>query len=160
MQIVSLGDICLKCQSLFSGKNKKNISECNLLKIIPSMLSITWLWGDVKFFISSSFSKSSKMIFEANCIVVFMYESCWWAFDHLGRIDTYCSGVGDEATLKKIGFSTCLKWGLLPWVCSHDSEKESTAKRKNLVLLHEMSNPSFWEKTENIVNLSLEHSKH
>ena len=26
----------MKCQSLFSGKNKKNISVCSLLKILPS----------------------------------------------------------------------------------------------------------------------------
>ena len=32
--------ICMKCQSLFSGKNKKNISGCRLLKFDPSMLSI------------------------------------------------------------------------------------------------------------------------
>ena len=30
----------MECQSLFSGKNKKNISECRLLKFLPSMLSI------------------------------------------------------------------------------------------------------------------------
>ena len=32
--------ICLKCQSLFSGKNKKNTSNCRLLKFLPSMLSV------------------------------------------------------------------------------------------------------------------------
>ena len=26
MQIVSIGDICIKCQILFPGKNKKNIT--------------------------------------------------------------------------------------------------------------------------------------
>ena len=31
---------CIKCQNLFSGKNKKNVSVCHLLKILPSMLSI------------------------------------------------------------------------------------------------------------------------
>ena len=55
MQIVSLGDnlhemsnpvfweketICMKCQILFSGKNKKNISKCRLLKILPRVLSV------------------------------------------------------------------------------------------------------------------------
>ena len=40
MQIVFLGDICIKCQSLFSGKNKKNISKCRLLKFLPSILSV------------------------------------------------------------------------------------------------------------------------
>ena len=49
--------ICMKCQTLFSGENKKNISKCRLLKFVPSMLSIevfyaiflkkcmTFLWG-------------------------------------------------------------------------------------------------------------------
>ena len=32
--------ICMKCQNLFSRKNKKNISECCLLKFLPSMQSI------------------------------------------------------------------------------------------------------------------------
>ena len=31
---------CMKCQSLFSGQNKKNISKCRLLKFLPSMLSV------------------------------------------------------------------------------------------------------------------------
>ena len=32
--------ICMKCQILLSGKNKKNISKCGLLKNLPSMLSV------------------------------------------------------------------------------------------------------------------------
>ena len=31
--------ICMKCQHLFSGKNKKNILKCRLLKLLSSMLS-------------------------------------------------------------------------------------------------------------------------
>ena len=30
----------MKCQILFSGKNKKNISKCRLLKVLPRVLSI------------------------------------------------------------------------------------------------------------------------
>ena len=30
----------MKCQNMFSGKNKKNILKCCLLKLLPSMLSI------------------------------------------------------------------------------------------------------------------------
>ena len=30
----------MKCQNLFSGNNKKNISICCLLKILPRVLSI------------------------------------------------------------------------------------------------------------------------
>ena len=29
----------MKCQILFSGENKKNISKCRLLKILPRVLS-------------------------------------------------------------------------------------------------------------------------
>ena len=32
--------ICMKCQILFSEKNKKNISKCCLLKILPRVLSV------------------------------------------------------------------------------------------------------------------------
>ena len=39
MQIVSNGD-SMKYQNLFSVKNKKNISICHLLKILPRVLSI------------------------------------------------------------------------------------------------------------------------
>ena len=31
----------MKCQILFSRKNKKNISKCHLLKFLPSMQSVT-----------------------------------------------------------------------------------------------------------------------
>ena len=30
----------MKCQILFSEKNKKNISKCRLLKILPRVLSV------------------------------------------------------------------------------------------------------------------------
>ena len=30
----------MKCQILFSGKNKKNISKCRLLKILPRVLNV------------------------------------------------------------------------------------------------------------------------
>ena len=30
----------MKCQILFSGKNKKNISKCHLLKILPRVLRV------------------------------------------------------------------------------------------------------------------------
>ena len=39
--------ICMKCQVPFSGKNKKNISKCCLLKIIPSRLLNTWTWSHI-----------------------------------------------------------------------------------------------------------------
>ena len=34
----------MKCQILFSGKNKKNISKCRLLKILPRVLSAKLLF--------------------------------------------------------------------------------------------------------------------
>ena len=49
----------MKCQILFSGKNKKNISKCHLLKILPRVLSVNrskraiewirlWNWEEVQ----------------------------------------------------------------------------------------------------------------
>ena len=40
MQTVSLGDNLHEISNQISGKNKKNISKCCLLKSLPSMLSI------------------------------------------------------------------------------------------------------------------------
>ena len=57
MQIVSIGDnslletICMKCQIVFSLKNKKNISKSHLLKILPRVLSINVLFLSSYFFI-------------------------------------------------------------------------------------------------------------
>ena len=31
--------ICMRCQGLVFGKNKKNTPKCSLLKILPNMLS-------------------------------------------------------------------------------------------------------------------------
>ena len=33
----------MKCHILFSEKNKKNISKCRLLKILPRMLSVKYI---------------------------------------------------------------------------------------------------------------------
>ena len=30
----------MKCHSFFLGKNKKNISECHLLKVLPKVLNV------------------------------------------------------------------------------------------------------------------------
>ena len=38
----------MKCQNLFSEKNKKNVSNCHLLKIFPRVLSIKILCGMAK----------------------------------------------------------------------------------------------------------------
>ena len=35
----------MKCHILFSEKNKKNISKCRLLKILPRVLSVNALLG-------------------------------------------------------------------------------------------------------------------
>ena len=37
----------MKCHILFSGKNKKNISKCRLLKILPRVLSVKNLLSSV-----------------------------------------------------------------------------------------------------------------
>ena len=33
----------MKCQILFSGKNKKSISLCCLLKVLPKVLNVNYL---------------------------------------------------------------------------------------------------------------------
>ena len=44
-----LETICMKCQNLFSGKMKKNISICHLLKILPRVLSVNEIfWNKQK----------------------------------------------------------------------------------------------------------------
>ena len=40
MHIVSNGDNLHEMSNLLSGKNKKNILRCRLLKMFPSMLSV------------------------------------------------------------------------------------------------------------------------
>ena len=35
-----LETVCMKCQNLFSGKNKKNILRCHLLEILPRVLCV------------------------------------------------------------------------------------------------------------------------
>ena len=39
----------MKCQILFSGKNKKNILKCRLLQILPRVLSVK---DDLVFYVS------------------------------------------------------------------------------------------------------------
>ena len=39
-KLPSVETVCNEYQILFSGKNKKNISKCRLLKIFPKVLSI------------------------------------------------------------------------------------------------------------------------
>ena len=43
MQIVSLGDNCMKCQILFSWKNKKNITILSPAESACSMISVSLL---------------------------------------------------------------------------------------------------------------------
>ena len=40
----------MKCQILFSRKNRNNISKCCLLKFLPSMQSVKYLAQDKVFF--------------------------------------------------------------------------------------------------------------
>ena len=48
----------MKCHILFSEKNKKNISKCRLLKILPRVLSVKPQW--LKLPISRTQSLSSQ----------------------------------------------------------------------------------------------------
>ena len=43
----------MKCQILFSGKNKKNISKCRLLKILPRVLSVKHISKTIRISLSN-----------------------------------------------------------------------------------------------------------
>ena len=58
----------MKCQNLFSGKNKKNISKCRLLKILPRVLSVKSLM------LGKIFSRQHFVLF------------CWFFFFSENRI--------------------------------------------------------------------------
>ena len=75
MHIVSLGEIYMNYQSLFSGKNKKNISNCRLLKILPSMLCVKSGLNQNDIYKSSFFPVSLK---NRNCIPILpiLFEIC------------------------------------------------------------------------------------
>ena len=53
----------MKCQILFSMKNKKNISKCRLLKFLPSMQSVNAV-------ITSRFSYVCSYPFRGNIIFI------------------------------------------------------------------------------------------
>ena len=52
--------ICMKCQILFPGKNKNNISICRLLKILPSVLSVQIM--DINWLIVLAFNDTSTLM--------------------------------------------------------------------------------------------------
>ena len=55
----------MKCQILFSGKNKKNISKCRLLKFLPRVLRVNlFSMAIVNAYMSSNMKKCT---FERVC---------------------------------------------------------------------------------------------
>ena len=57
----------MKCQILFSGKNKKNISKCRLLKILPRVLSVKQAYKEQmgsRSRVNSRFPKGSNSKFQ------------------------------------------------------------------------------------------------
>ena len=60
--------ICIKYQILFSGKNKKNISKCHLLEVLPRVISMkvsyiygTYMFASTCFFCLATFSPSGSL---------------------------------------------------------------------------------------------------
>ena len=49
----------MKCQILFSGKNKKNISKCRLLKILPRVLSVKQVQQSINYLLASRMQQFS-----------------------------------------------------------------------------------------------------
>ena len=68
--------ICMKCQILFSGKNKKNISKCCLLKILPRVLSIRV----VLFYFPGQSQGCADDVYSVYYIIV---QKCYVWMDHL-----------------------------------------------------------------------------
>ena len=53
----------MKCQSLFSGKNNKNISKCCLLEFLPSMLSIKYQYVVLPLYLKHGSRKDTVVLF-------------------------------------------------------------------------------------------------
>ena len=60
----------MQCQILFSGKNKKNISKCRLLKILPRVLSVKR--------VSPAWKVMASIFWDSHCVVMVDYleEGC------------------------------------------------------------------------------------
>ena len=54
----------MKCQILFSGKNKKNISVCRLLKILSRVLSVNANWKTCIFV-----TTDSRLVLNKHCVL-------------------------------------------------------------------------------------------
>ena len=61
----------MKCQILFSAKNKKTISKCHLLKILLSMLSV--IKSSVLYMYSKATAKTEIQIRD-NFISLFIFD--------------------------------------------------------------------------------------
>ena len=59
-----LGTICMKCQSLISGENKKNITKCRLLKIYPTCRALSFTLQACSIWFSQYLRAASKFSME------------------------------------------------------------------------------------------------
>ena len=64
--------ISMKCQSLFSGENKKNIPNCHLLKFLPSMLRITIVF----IYYVQKYRKTNTRTLDI--VIISRYLFFWW----------------------------------------------------------------------------------
>ena len=90
--------ICMKCQSLFSGKNKRNAWKWRLLKLLPSMLSVTTVM----------FEGEQWIIF---CLAGSKYENKTWLYITVKETITLSSYTNYSLILPlKVQGKICGRW--------------------------------------------------
>ena len=110
----------MKCQTLFSGKNKKkNISACNLLKILPRVLKL----GVAKYCHQQNYKVQNE-------------RNYWNWYQTQGTLDVHIVEV------LLLSFDIILNWALtltMLWANSADNELLYFSNFS----LHEESDPTF-----------------
>ena len=91
----------MKCQNLFSRKNKKNISKCHLLKILPRALSADIGWPIVP----DSVLFSTKKKVQYRYVTYFsMKTCCGYSLEppHWGASDEFTQHVSIYGEIRKV----------------------------------------------------------
>ena len=76
----------MKCQNLFSRKNKKNILKCRLLKILPRVLSVRYSISQQNFLTGNSENKIEKKV---PFMVVIYVHNCNFHGVFSAQVDIY-----------------------------------------------------------------------
>ena len=98
----------MKCQILFSRKNKKSISKCRLLKFLPSMQSVNGNYGNI-----SPVSVPCK------------YKKKKW-----GPCNPHTKTVSRLLMLRKGNIGDCQATKVISRPCRKNKRKKSKTKKK------------------------------